>query len=61
MQEIPEKEVENVLSVYWQMLRELESQAHSDKDPYKRMLVAGAYGVLNRISFTTHCPVWEKK
>lgn len=61
MQTIPEKEVENVLSVYWQMLREIEGQAHSDKDPYKRLLVVGAYSVLNRIGFTTHRPVWENK
>jgi hypothetical protein len=56
---IPENEQENVLSIYWQMITELESQAHSTNDPFKRMLVAGGYNVLNRINFTKARPRWE--
>lgn len=57
--DIPKNEQENVLSVYWQMLIELETQAHSTNDPFKRMLVAGGYNVLNRINFTKTRPRWE--
>jgi len=56
---IPENEQENILSVYWQMLRELETKAYADCDPFKRILVEGGYKVLNRIKFTTHRPIWE--
>jgi hypothetical protein len=56
---IPENEQENVLSVYWQMLTELEIQAHSTNDPFKKLLVTGGYNVLNRINFTKYRPRWE--
>lgn len=58
---IPENEVENVLSVYWQMLRELESKAEcSNGDPFLRLLVEGGYTVLNRCEVTKERPSWEK-
>ena len=46
--EIPEHEVENVLSVYWQMLREIECHTRPDEDPCNARLVEGAYRVLHR-------------
>ena len=41
--EIPEDEVENVLDLYWQMLRELESKADGSKDELLKILVEGGY------------------
>lgn len=57
---IPENEVHNVLSVYWQLLQEVEEQADRDKNPLDRHLVVGAYNVLNRIGATDKRPIWEE-
>lgn len=58
---IPPEEVTNVVSVFWQMMRELESETNSKKDLGKRVLVEGAYNVANRINLTPERPTWEKK
>lgn len=55
---IPEDEVENVLSVYWSMLRVLESRT-IESDVITKMLVDDAYTLLNRINATDARPVWE--
>ena len=46
---IPKNEMDNVLSVYWQLLREVESKTHSKPNGIDICLVEGAYKVLNRI------------
>lgn len=58
---IPEKEVANVLSVYWQLLIEVESKTDVVKDPLGKLLVEGAYKVLNRSDITQAKPRWEKE
>lgn len=58
---IPENERANFLSVYWQMLREIEASTDPDKDPLNKLLVKGGYDLLNRIGATRHRPAWEKK
>lgn len=57
--EIPEDEVENILSVYWSMLREIESKA-TDDDVLNKMLVDDAYSLLNRCKISDVRPRWEK-
>lgn len=57
---IPENEVENILSIYWQMLREIETHTRPQEDPYNAMLVRGAYKVLKRCSIYDGKPEWEK-
>jgi len=52
--QIPKKEVENILSVYWQMLREIE--VHCNDDVFKKHLVDSAYEVLNRCKITDTKP-----
>lgn len=53
---IPDNEVENFISIYWQLLRELEENATS---AYDKKLVEGAYTVLNRCEITNARPNWE--
>jgi len=57
---IPEDEQENVLHLFWIMLRECESQAvRGDKhDPCLKITVEGGYTVLNRIGLTKNQPHW---
>ena len=59
--DIPDNEKENVLSVFWQMLVEIEGKTDPKQDPYNTMLVEGAYNILNRIEFSKARPRWEKK
>lgn len=54
---IPEKETENVLSMYWQMLRELE--AHRGRDIGTKLIIDGAYKVLNRCGVTDAKPQYR--
>lgn len=58
---IPENERANFLSVYWQMLREIEAETDPEKSPLNKVLVEGGYSLLNRIGATSLRPVWEKK
>jgi len=57
--EIPEEEVENILSIYWQLLRELETKVTPD-NVLDKMLVDSAYTVLNRSGISDVRPRWEK-
>lgn len=47
---IPDDEVDNVLSVYWQMLVQLEGNCDPMEDILDKHLVEGAYRVLNRVA-----------
>ncbi len=57
---IPENEIDNVLSVYWQLLSEVHVNTDPKKDILNKKLVEGAYNVLNRIGYTKARPIWEK-
>ena len=57
---IPEAEHGNVLSVYWQMLRELEERIDPN-NKLDNLLVTGGYNVLNRIGVTNQRPRWENE
>lgn len=50
---IPDSEVDNVLSVYWQMLSQLEGNCDPKKDILDKHLIEGAYKVLNRVAVKT--------
>jgi len=58
--EIPEEEVENFISVYWQLLAEVEGNTDPKKDILNKHLVEGAYTVLNRSGVIGNRPRWEK-
>jgi len=58
--QIPEKEVENILSAYWQLLSEVECKTNPVKDPSNKVLVEGAYNILNRAGISKERPRWEK-
>lgn len=54
--------VDNTLSVYWQMLGEIESKTNPEKDILNRCLVEGAYRHWNKL-FPSNKPLkprWEK-
>lgn len=57
--QIPDDEKESTLSLFWQMLRQIESKTCPDKDPLDALLVTGAYNLLNRIGATDARPGWE--
>tara|TARA_R110000803_G_C11709167_1_gene286647 strand:+ start:47 stop:262 length:216 start_codon:yes stop_codon:yes gene_type:complete len=59
--EIPEDEKCNVLSIYWQMLQEIESRTDPKRQVLDAHLVQGAYNVLNRIGSTDARPRWESQ
>lgn len=56
--EIPEEEVENILSVYWQLLKEVESKTDPNTDLLNALLVNGAYKVLRRAKIIDSEPKW---
>ena len=58
---IPENEVENILSVYWQLLAEVEGRTNPETDILDKYLVEGAYNLLNRCRISQVRPRWEKK
>ena len=59
---IPDNEKENLLSVYWQMLMELESKTDPSKDTYEKNLIEGAFKLLHRCGCipVTNKPFWMK-
>lgn len=57
---IPAGEEDNILSVYWQMLKEIEAHTKPDRDPLNALLVRGAYKVLNRIGYTKAVPRFDE-
>lgn len=56
---MPTNEQDNVLSIYWQMLGQIESRTNPKEDILDKLLVEDAYNVLNRIGYTHHRPRWE--
>ena len=56
---IPDNEVENILSIYWAMLTQIEGNCDPKKDILDKHLVEGAYKVLNRVGSKTDSP-WCK-
>jgi len=57
---IPENENDNFLSIYWQMLGEIESHTDPEKDVLNKILVEGAYKVLHRSGIYTNTkPRWQ--
>ena len=58
--EIPDREKVNFISVYWQMLVEIEGKVEPQKDIFEARLVEGAYNILNRAGITNNRPRWEK-
>ena len=59
MSEIIETEIDNILSIYWQMLSKIERETDPEKDSLDKILVEGAYTALNRIGYTIYRPKWE--
>ena len=59
--EIPENEQDNFISVFWQMLGELESRTDPEKDILDKHLVEGAYTLLNRSNIIQEKPRWLKE
>lgn len=57
---IPEEEHENLLSVYWQMLTELEAHCDPVKDPGRALIVEGGFRILNRAGIHDGKPRWKK-
>lgn len=53
--EIPDSEVENFISVYWQLLRTVEQEC-CEGDMLNQILVEGAYRLLNRSGITDARP-----
>jgi len=56
---IPENEIENFISVYWQMLREIEENTDPQKERLNTILVEGAYGLLARAGVHNGKPRWD--
>ncbi len=57
---IPFDEQQNVLDVYWVLLRSVESRTDNKKNILDANDVTQAYNLLNKIKFTPHRPYWEK-
>lgn len=55
---IPRAEYENVISMYWQLMRESESNAHETNSPLDKHTVEGAYRLWNRVTGDNKKPVW---
>ncbi len=58
---IPKDRMDNVMSIYWQMLKHMEQDAYESKNTLDRMLVEGAFQVWNGISHDNHEPLWKNK
>ena len=57
--EIPDNEVKNILSVYWQMLRELEGYTNPSTNKGNSQLVEAAYKVLRRAGIHDGHARWQ--
>lgn len=55
---IPRDEQNNVLSVFWIMLKEIESIGESNQDVYLKTITNGAYNLLGRMEYTKN---WKRK
>ena len=58
---ISEYDMEDLLSVYWQMMKKIESSTDPVANWMDAAVVVGAYNVLNRIGLSSHRPRWEEK
>jgi len=57
---IPENEVENVVSVFWQMLMQIESRTKPGRNTLDVHLVEGGYAIMQRCGVTTAVPRWAQ-
>lgn len=58
--EIPKHEMANFISVFWQMLGEIEANTDPKKDALNKILVEGAYNVLRRSNITDQQARWNR-
>jgi len=58
---IPEEEQENVVSMFWQMLVQIEGDTDPEVDRLNYHLVRSGYNLMNRIGVTEERPRWESK
>lgn len=57
---IPESEQENVLSMFWVLLRRLENRANTSKNIFDISDVQAGYRLWNRITGDRHKAAWEE-
>lgn len=55
---IPENEQENILSVYWMLLSEVEMTLKKE-DAIRKLIVSQSYDLLNRIGYIESRPRFE--
>jgi len=58
---IPVKMHQDVIAVYWQMLRECENKAHDGNDPILKHMVECWYHQWNEFAQDNKKPVWVEK
>lgn len=58
---IPKNLHTDVISIYWQMLRDCEGRAHDTNNPVLKHMVEGWYHTWNRMADDTKKPVWVEK
>ncbi len=58
---IPKSEQEHVLSSFWTMMKECESQADNENDAVLKHQVAGWHRQWNRITGDSSEPIWERR
>jgi len=58
---IPEKDQQDVIDLFWQMLMELEGRTKPDENILNKMLVEDGFKVMQRIGVTTHKPRWKNE
>lgn len=61
LETIPKKEHANMISVYWQLMRSMESQAQESNCPLDKLTVEGSYRLWNRVTGDDKKPVWLDK
>lgn len=61
LDDIPKEEHANVISCFWQMMRELEEQARNTKSRLDEIAVEGYYRLWNRITNDNKQPAWMEK
>jgi len=54
------KDFENVMDIFWQMLREIEVKTNPQKAPLDAHLVSSAYSLLRNLGWTSTRPRWEE-
>lgn len=61
LETIPKKEHANMISVYWQLMRSMESLAQDTNNPLDKLTVEASYRLWNRVTGDTKQPVWMNK